>query len=157
MTYKEAIVLVTATIAPQSLSELQINVLRGAWNKQSYHQISLELNHEYSYIKDVGVQLWQMLTQELEIRVTKLNLQDVLRQYALQKRTCDSPASLPRDRVDWWEAVDVSQFGGRQAQLAMLEQWVMQDCCRLIAIVGIGGIGKTMLVTQVAQQLADTE
>ena len=30
-------------------------------------------------------------------------------------------------------------FGwGRQAQLAMLEQWVMQDCCRLIAIVGIG-------------------
>lgn len=157
MTYKEAIVLVTATIAPQSLSELQINVLRGAWNKQSYHQISLELNHEYSYIKDVGVQLWQMLTQELEIRVTKLNLHDVLRQYALQKRMCDRPASLPRDRVDWWEAVDVSQFGGRQAQLAMLEQWVMQDCCRLIAIVGIGGIGKTMLVTQVAQQLADTE
>ena len=65
MTYQEAIVLVTATIAPQSLSELQINVLRGAGNKQSYHQISLELNHEYSYIKDVGTQLWQMLTQEL--------------------------------------------------------------------------------------------
>jgi hypothetical protein len=80
MTYEEAIALVTATIAPQSLSELQINVLRGAWNKQSYHQISLELNHEYSYIKDVGAQLWQMLTQELEIGVTKLNLQDVLRQ-----------------------------------------------------------------------------
>jgi hypothetical protein len=154
---KEAIVLVTATIAPQSLSELQINVLRGAWNKQSYHQISLELNHEYSYIKDVGVQLWQMLTQELEIRVTKLNLHDVLRQYALQKRMCDRPASLPRDRIDWGEAVDVSQFCGRQAQLAMVEQWVMQDCCRLITIVGIGGIGKTMLVTQVAQQLAETE
>lgn len=157
MTYEEAIALVTATIAPQSLSELQINVLRGAWNKQSYHQISLELNHEYSYIKDVGAQLWQMLTQELEIGVTKLNLQDVLRQYALQKRTCDQPASLPRNRVDWGEAVDVSQFFGRQAQLAMLEQWVMQDCCRLIAIAGIGGIGKTMLVTQLAQQLADTE
>jgi len=33
----------------------------------------------------------------------------------------------------------------------------MQDCCRLIAIAGIGGIGKTMLVTRLAQQLADTE
>jgi hypothetical protein len=54
MTYEEAIALVTATLASQSLSELQINVLRGAWNKQSYHQISLELNYEYSYIKDVG-------------------------------------------------------------------------------------------------------
>ena len=157
MTYEEAFALVTAAIAPQSLSELQIAVLRRAWNKQSYHQISLELNHEYSYIKDVGAQLWQMLTQELEIGVTKLNLQDVLTQYALQKQTCDRPASLQRDRVDWGEAVDVSEFCGRQAQLAMLEQWVMQDCCRLIAIAGIGGIGKTMLVTQLAQQLADTE
>ncbi len=100
----------------------------------------------------MGAQLWQMLTQELEIGVTKLNLQD-----ALQKRTCDRPASLPRDRVDWGEAVDVSQFCGRQAQLAVLEQWVMQDCCRLITIVGIGDIGKTMLVTQLAEQLGDTE
>ena len=157
MTYEEAIALVTAAIAPQSLSELQIAVLRGAWKKQSYHQISLELNHEYSYIKDVGAQLWQLLTQELEIGVTKLNLQDVLTQYALQKRTCDRPASLQRNHVDWGEAVDVSEFCGRKAQLAMLEQWVMQDCCRLIAIAGIGGIGKTMLVTQLAQQLADTE
>jgi DNA replication protein DnaC len=98
-----------------------------------------------------------MLTQELEIGVRKLNLQDVMRQYALQKRTCDRSASLPRDRVDWGEAVDVSEFCGRQAQLAMLEQWVMQDCCRLIAIAGIVGIGKTMLVTQLAQQLADTK
>ena len=157
MTYEEAFAFVTAAIAPQSLSELQIAVLRGAWKKQSYHQISLELNHEYSYIKDVGAQLWQLLTQELGIGVTKLNLQDVLTQYALQKRTCDRPASLPRDRVDWGEAVDVSEFCGRQAQLVMLEQWVMQDCCRLIAIAGVGGIGKTMLVTQLTQQLADTE
>ncbi|NJK66513.1 MAG: AAA family ATPase [Microcoleus sp. CSU_2_2] len=156
MTDEEAFALVTAAIAPQSLSELQIAVLRGAWNKQSYHKISQELNHEYSYIKDVGAGLWQMLTQELEIGVTKLNLQDVLKQYALQKQTCDRAGALPRDRVDWGEAVDVSEFCGRQAQLATLEQWVMQDCCRLIAIAGIGGIGKTMLVTQLTQQLADT-
>jgi hypothetical protein len=101
MTYKEASTLVTANIAPQSLSELQINVIRGAGNKQSYHQISLELNHEYSYIKDMGAQLWQMLTQELEMGVIKLNLQDLLRQYALQKRACDRSASLPRDHVDY--------------------------------------------------------
>jgi hypothetical protein len=69
------------------------------------------------------------------------------------ERTCDRPASLPRDRVDWWEAVDVSQFCGRQAQLAMLEQWVMQDFCPLIAPVGRGGIGKTMLAEGVTREL----
>jgi uridine kinase len=31
----------------------------------------------------------------------------------------------------------------------------MQECCRLIAIAGMGGIGNTMLVTQLAQQLAE--
>jgi len=58
--------------------------------------------------------------------------------------------------VDCGEAVNVSQFCGRQAQLNTLEQWVMQDRCRLVAVVGMGGIGKTMLVTQLAEQLADT-
>jgi hypothetical protein len=53
MTYKEAIAPVTPTIAAQSLSEPQINVLRGAEKKQSYYQISLELHHEYSYIQRI--------------------------------------------------------------------------------------------------------
>jgi len=73
------------------------------------------------------------------------------------KTNVRSPCIFARDRVDWGEAVDVSQFYGRQAQLAMLEEWVMQDCCRLITIMGIGDIGKTMLVTQLAEQLGDTE
>jgi DNA replication protein DnaC len=59
--------------------------------------------------------------------------------------------------VEWGEAPDVSQFCGRQAQLDTLEQWMMQDRCRLVAIVGMGGIGKTMLVTQLTQQLADAD
>ena len=54
-------------------------------------------------------------------------------------------------------AIALARWQPRQAQLAMLKQWVMQDCCRLIAIVRIGDMGKTMLITQLAQQLADIE
>ena len=157
MTLEEALAIVMAALAPRSLSELQIDVFRGAWNKQSYFKISLELNHKDGYIKDVGAELWQLLTQALGIKVTKLNLQEALTQYDRQRQMRDLPALPPRIRVDWGEAPDVSQFCGRQSQLATLEQWVMHDRCRLIAIAGMGGIGKTLLVTQLTQQLADTE
>lgn len=155
MNFEEALAIVTAALAPRSLSELQIDVFRGAWNKQSYVKISLELNHKDGYIKDVGAELWQLLTQALGIKVTKLNVQEALAQYVQQERNL--PALPQRSRIDWGEAPDVSQFCGRQTQLATLEQWVMQDRCRLIAVVGMGGIGKTLLVTQLTQKLADTE
>jgi WD40 repeat protein len=157
MTQEEALKKVTKALAPETLSELQIDIFRRSWNKQSYHKIAWELNHEYSYIKDVGAELWQLLAQALKIKVTKLNLHEALAQYAQQEEIRELTISSRRDRVDWGEAVDVSQFCGRQAQLAQLEQWAIQDRCRLIAIAGMGGIGKTMLVTQLAQQLADTE
>jgi WD40 repeat protein len=156
MTLEDALRLIEAALAPYSLSELQIDIFSGTWNKQSYRSISLELNHEYSYVKDVGAELWQLLTQQLGIQVTKLNLQDALAEYVLDQQTPGLAAS-PRSNIDWGEAPSISEFCGREQQLSTLEQWVMQDHCRLIAIVGIGGIGKTMLVTRLAQQLAETE
>lgn len=155
MTQEEAIKLIKAALAPQSLSRLQIEVFQRTWHQQSYEKIARELNHEYSYIKDVGAQLWQLLSQKLGIQVTKLNLVEAVARYA-QQQTHQLPRLSANNRVDWGEAPDVSQFQGRAAQLATLEQWVVQDNCRLVAIVGMGGIGKTMLATQLAQQLADT-
>ena len=49
-------------------------------------------------------------------------------------------------KEDWGEAPDVPIFHGRQQELATLEQWILEEGCRLISIVGFAGIGKTRLV-----------
>ena len=53
------------------------------------------------------------------------------------------------------EAPDVSIFYGRTEELNILEKWIISDCCRLITLVGIGGIGKTSLSAKVIQILRD--
>src|SRR2546421_2241648 len=62
------------------------------------------------------------------------------------------PAASPR--VDWVGALDVSRFTGREAELAELIHWIEHEQCRLVAILGMGGIGKSALVSLLGKQLA---
>jgi hypothetical protein len=64
------------------------------------------------------------------------------------------PPAAPSRHEDWGEAPDVSTFYGRQDELATLAQWIATDRCRLLSILGIGGMGKTTLVTKVARDHA---
>jgi transcriptional regulator with XRE-family HTH domain len=57
-------------------------------------------------------------------------------------------------RVYWGEAPDVAQFLGRVGELEVLRRWVLDEGCRIIAILGLGGVGKTLLATRLAQDVA---
>ena len=68
--------------------------------------------------------------------------------------SCHS-SSILNKRIDWGEAICVSTFYGRTEELAALGQWLLQERCRLVALVGMGGIGKTALSIKLAEQVQD--
>jgi len=61
----------------------------------------------------------------------------------------------PKVRLDLADAPDVSPFYGRTAELTTLKQWILQERCRLVAVLGMTGIGKTAIAVQLVKQMSD--
>ncbi|MGK7901946.1 MAG: NB-ARC domain-containing protein, partial [Hormoscilla sp.] len=61
----------------------------------------------------------------------------------------------PNVRLDLADAPDVSPFYGRTAELTTLKQWILQERCRLVAVLGMTGIGKTAIAVQLVKQMSD--
>jgi DNA replication protein DnaC len=67
-----------------------------------------------------------------------------------------SPSSFSTHRsslIDWGEAIAVRTLYGRESELATLHHWLVDGRCRVIAILGLGGMGKSSLAITVAHQV----
>ena len=54
---------------------------------------------------------------------------------------------------DWGQAPDVTVFYGRTEELTTLKQFIVSDNCRLVALLGSPGSGKTTLSVHLAKQV----
>lgn len=56
---------------------------------------------------------------------------------------------------DWGEAPESGVFYGRTEELATLKQWIINDRCRLVILLGMGGIGKTAVAVKLVESLQE--
>ena len=61
---------------------------------------------------------------------------------------------IPSTRVNWSDALVVPTFYGRERELATISQWIIEDRCRMVSVLGMGGMGKSALVVRAMHQLA---
>jgi WD40 repeat protein/transcriptional regulator with XRE-family HTH domain len=61
----------------------------------------------------------------------------------------------PGPRLDWNDALAVPTFFGREWEMDLLTGWVVVERCRLVSVLGLGGIGKTVFAIHLMHQLAE--
>ena len=125
-----------------TLKTIQAAIVSQVWKGYSYRTIGRELGYEPEYIKQAASQLWQLLSAIVGQKVSKSNLCSILQRYQTSLTI-----------TNWGEAIDISHFYGRVAELETIEQWIVVSRCRLVGIFGWGGIGKTALSVKLARQL----
>jgi hypothetical protein len=88
MTAQEALNLVDTLLGStfeQRLNDVQSVVLVESWLGHTYAEIAEQISYEHDYIKQVGSQLWQLISQVVGEEVCKKNIQSVLRRYQLSQ------------------------------------------------------------------------
>ena len=148
------------------LNDVQRAVIEGTWQGLTYEKIADADGYTPGYLKqDVGPKLWKLLAEALAEDVNKKNFRTIIKRRfpsgeastPLLEESAGNLVTLPSPKSnscqDWGEAPDVELFYGRTTELIQLKRWILTDGCRLVALLGMGGIGKTSLSVKLAQQI----
>ncbi len=135
----------------QGLEKLQEARLKSEYEENSgerytYEKISELTNLDINTIKKV---------LDAKEGVDKRSLECFFQAFDLKLLPEEYTKPNPHKRQDWGEAICVSDFYGRIEELERLEKWLLRDKCRLVTILGMGGMGKTSLSIKLAQQTKD--
>jgi hypothetical protein len=118
------------------LSELQRTLIEQVWQGRTYPEIADRYGCTEGHAKDVGADLWKLLSELFGERVTKKNLRVCLLRHF----------NTPQIKPD----LDTTGFVGRDRAIAHLTTLTAQGH-KIIVIQGEGGLGKTTLAQHYLQ------
>jgi len=168
------------------LNDLQETIMRGTWDDEEYKKIAKAVNRSEARVREMGMELWKIISEELGEKVNKSNFRSAMERFhnsnilnfaenvsdsfnicEKERHPPDTPNShQPNQKIshskqpatphqDLDEMPELGEFYNRNTELETLTTWILQQHCRLIALTGITGIGKTTLAVKLVHQIKD--
>ena len=163
------------------LDDLQEAILKETLHGRKYAaKVAQDRECSEGYVRVAAAELWKILSEVLGEEVSKGNVRAILERAKFYNfsPTIDSenvtvnnnvnfcqerarsptkpqnpqPTSKPL-HIDLGDAPEIFTFFDRTSQLSTLENWITRDRTRLIALLGISGIGKTTLSLGLINQI----
>lgn len=129
----------------RELSELELLVFSGVWEDKSYRDLSVVSSYEQTTIRNAASKLFQDISTVTDEAINKKNCKSAIVRLVNRGFINIDLADAP---------TDVRPFCGREQEIELLIKWIEVDRCKLVAIMGIGGIGKTAIAAKIGDTLA---
>ena len=161
----------TAIATQHRLSNAELEVLSLSMQGESVSTMAQNLHISGDAVRKRLSEVYQKFHIEGKgpVKLAKLQ-QYLIKQYQKRENLSEivadtqnlsgKPAHNPekaevRNSIAWKDAPDVSVFYDRTRELATLNDWIVNQGCRLVALLGMGGIGKTALGVKLAKQIQE--
>ncbi|MBD1898136.1 NB-ARC domain-containing protein [Coleofasciculus sp. FACHB-129] len=145
-----------AEIADQVYQSRRSNSVRVYLSNGIYKYIEKMLGDKTEHL--IKVKSWSRVIHLLEKAGYKTDIFEGFTPKSCLAKTDQKSTNLllsNNKNQEWEEAIDTSIFYGREEELATLKQWIVKDHCRIVTILGMGGIGKTALSIRSAELIKD--
>ncbi|MEG3863916.1 ATP-binding protein [Microcoleus sp. herbarium12] len=166
----------------EHIDYLQKAILEGTFQGRTYPKIAEETHSSEGHTRDIGSELWQILSEGFGEEITKRNFRAIIKKAKFDNfssaigrvgrdyvainnfNICQERARSPTEpanpqptskqlHIDLGDAPEIFRFFDRTSQLSTLENWIIHDRTRLIALLGISGIGKTTLSLRLIDEI----
>lgn len=147
----------------EALKDVEVLVLCGCLEGKKYQDIAENAGYSDNHVRSVGSKLWKNLSEAFARPVSRSNIESAIREeeqriYGEKEPVSASLAQIPKPKsttynLDWGDAIELPIFYGREAEIEQLSDWIKRDGCRLIGILGMGGMGKTTFAIKLAENV----
>jgi len=143
----------------RELRELAID--RGEWLEEASNFIPPVKNGKNVVPATVSIGTWKRFLQGKAVKsiyfkafcqVLKLDWEEVVETEDTVESAKDEDKSSTAN-YDWNAAPNIPIFYDRSIERNQLKQWLINDKCRLVTILAMGGVGKTALAVKLAQEV----
>jgi hypothetical protein len=152
------------------LNTIQKAIFEGSWQGQSYQEIGNEYHRSETHIREEGAKLWKLLSDAFGEEIRKSNFRSTIERMKIKSsqiveinqnfnfcsqifnqlnkddKNREINSQYSQTYHDLTLAPQIIDFYDRENELATVSNWVFKQNTRLIAVLGLWGIGKTTLV-----------